>query len=236
MNTELTVRETHYQNEYLKTATDNIRQLDMNIRSGQMGIAFYMGRIDAIHAYKDDGYDSAVEWAMDAFGIEKTLAYNLIAIGRDYIVRVKTNDGKTIGFATRLVMGVSDAPNNQPADLVAIADTMPANDYTVNQLSRMKSLGYEAVKKAHNDGEISPATKSRDIDAYVKARKVKRITAEQPAPASSEQPAEQPQTLSEPRPENLDDMSTALLIAELRARGFRVYKGEKEYTIDWSNG
>ena len=81
------------------------------------------------------------------------------------------------------------------------------------------------------------ANQIRDI---VKAQKA--LTA--PAPAEPEQTTEQPaepEQTTEPvtvgieRPENFDNLSSDILIAELRKRGFKVFRDDVEQIYNWCN-
>ena len=223
---ELIINNRTFMNPYLQKATDAIRKYDIDIRTNRFAIAYVMGRVDTDVLYSDDGYDSAVAWAMDAFRINKTLAYNLITLGRDWVQEVRNAKGKLLGYAS---------------NLVECDNSMPLVDYTVSQLARLSTLGHDSVARFHADGVISPNMTVREIQAFINSVK----EAEKQLPAT-EQPAEQP-TTEQPAEQDthyphaigkrevaFDAINTEMLIAELRARGFTVQRDGHEYLIDWT--
>ena len=222
----MTVNNTQYLNPTLQKITDKIRVLDMSIRAHQYRIAYLMAKVESEQLYQQDGYDSAVAWAENAFGIKKTIAYSLITVGRDYTREIRGDNNRLIGYCSNLV-DMPDSPD------------MPVIDYTPNQLGRLSTLGYNAVKTAHDNGDINPRMTTVELRDYIKACKaLKAGNSEQPADQPAEQPAEQPETTVEYigyRDDGIwDNIPTCQLFAELCARGITIAHNDIIY--NWGSG
>ena len=255
MDNSLVVNNKVYLNDKLQQVTENIRTYDINIRNNQFAIAHLMSLVDAKEWYKDDGFENAAMWACDAFNIKKTLAYQLITIGREYIRPVINGKGKTIGYTS---------------NIIPECEGIPPVDYTVSQLARLATLGHTMVKASHDTGAINPRMTVKEITDYIKSVKAlnkpteqatekpteqptEQATekpTEQPTEQATEQPTEQPteQATEQPteQPEKVynigkryamfDDISTDKLIAEIRARGFKVINQlNEEMIFVWSD-
>lgn len=234
----LTINNEKFLNPTLQKVTDAIRSFDMNIRANQYAIAHHMARVEKEELFKQDGLESAIEWAEKAFGMKKTLAYSLITIGKEYTREYRNAKGKIIGYGSNIVEETADG-------------SIPPCDYTANQIGRLSTLGHDAVKQAHDNGEIKPQSTAKEIAEYIKLHKAIKAgktdnESEQPTEpeqvtidnvqdsAPEHEPAPARMWTVEPRSEIFDDISTAWLIAEMRARGYIVYNGDGvEQCIDW---
>lgn len=234
----LTINNEKFMNPTLQKVTDAIRSYDMNIRANQYAIAHHMARVEMEELYKQDGLESAIEWAEKAFGMKKSLAYSLITIGKEYTREYRNAKGKIIGYGSNIIEETADG-------------SVPPCDYTANQIGRLSTLGHDAVKQAHDNGEIRPQSTAKEIAEYVKlhkAIKAGKTDSEPEQPTEPEQvtmddvqestpehePAPAQMRTVEPRQEMFDNISTSWLIAEMRTRGFIVYNGDGvEQRIDW---
>lgn len=223
-------------NKNLQKATDKIREYVIENRVNEFAVAWIIGQVDAKQLYTDDGFESCAEWAMQSFGIQKTLAYELIGIGREFTMEVRNEKGKIIGYCSNLV-------DHKPNEL-------PIIDYTTTKLGRMYKMGRDKVKALHDEGKIKPTMTFRDLMDFLKSLKPPKQNAVEPVepiepeptePAEPE-PAEPAETVEKdiplpdnagPRQQGFDVVPSEYLIAELRARGFTVHRGNTEYLIDW---
>ena len=258
----LTVSNAHYLNAKLQKATDQCRQYDLNVRNNQFAIAYIIGKVDSEGLYKDDGFENCAEWVIREFGVAKTLAYNLIAVGKEYTRTVINAKGKIVGFCSNII---TDTPLND----------FPALDFTVDQISRLRSLGRDKVVELYQTGSLKPNMTTSDMMKLVKLHKAKKITTAEPAPEVTVEPTPDesisevttpnvtaepatevtvnstPEVTAEPSPEPIvtaphydntaklirsdswDSIPSSMLIAELRKRGMRIYKGDAEMEYNW---
>lgn len=241
-------------NPELKKATDLLVSIDASIKAKQFDIASILGAIETKGLYKDDGFASTAEYAMQVFGLSKTVAYELITIGKEYTRPIMSDKGKVIGHCSNLVPACN--PEKQDRPLV---------DFTMSQLSRIIRLGREKVLELVQSGELKPSMTVKEIVEVVKANKPPKAipgtsedttaTPETPAtPATTETPASTPATPDTPetpvstpdpapemeetavnttRGDGFDNLPTDVLIAELRLRGFTVYHNGAEMRYHW---
>ena len=172
----LTVSNAHYLNAKLQKATDQCRQYDLNVRNNQFAIAYIIGKVDSEGLYKDDGFENCAEWVIREFGVAKTLAYNLIAVGKEYTRTVINAKGKIVGFCSNII---TDTPLND----------FPALDFTVDQISRLRSLGRDKVVELYQTGSLKPNMTTSDMMKLVKLHKAKKITTVEPASDAPVEPA-----------------------------------------------
>ena len=206
----LIVSNKQYLSAQLNKATEQIKSFDMSVRNNQFGIAYVMGQVEEHKYYEQDGFDNAASWAMDAFGIKKSLAYQLITVGREYIREIRNNKGRLVGFASNIV---ESEPN-----------TMPVIDYTANQLGRLATLGHDEVKRLHDEGTLSPRMTAKEIQDFLRATKAIKANSEHEEQSEQSEQPEQPEQpiVIGTRFAMFDDVNTSALIAELNARGFEV--------------
>lgn len=233
-------------NPKLERLTQRIIKLDGDIKTRQYDIAATLATVDIEGLFKDDGFTSTVEYATATFGIQKSLAYALVTIGRDYTREIHNDAGKVIGHCSNLLPPAN--PEKQDAPLI---------DFTTTQIMRFITLGREKVLELVERGDLSPKQTVNEILKTVKENKVKKITEqppqeqptqEQPEQPTQEQPTqEQEQEQEQPSPEQpettidttrgtgFDNIPSDVLIAELRLRGFRVFdhSGKVEMRYKW---
>lgn len=219
-------------NPELERATKVLMNCDMQIKARQYDIAAILAEIDNRKLYEQDGFGSAVEYANTTFGIQKSVAYLLIEVGTNYTRPILNDKGKCIGHCSNIVPPAN--PDKQDAPLI---------DFTTGQLSRVTSLGREKVLELVKSGDLSPTMTYKDINALVKAHKPPKELSE---PEPEEEPDEASNADSKPheapeitttglkRGDSWDNVSTDVLIAELRIRGFKVldHDGNEVFT-EW---
>lgn len=215
-----------FMNKDLESATIALCKCDMQIKARQYDIAAILADVDARKLYVDDGFASTQEYAHTTFGMQKSLAYALIDVGRNYTRPIISTNGKTIGHCSNLL---------PPAD--QSKQDAPLVDFTTGQLSRISSLGRETIRSLIESGELTPQMTYKQLDALVKAHKPSNDVLE---PETVEETTEEIESVETPatglkRDSKWDNVSTDLLIAELRKRCFVVYNSDgEEQVIDWN--
>ena len=221
-------------NKGLEKATLAIMSCDRDIRSRNFAVAAILAEVDVKGLYKEDGFSTTADYAQDTFSIKKTKAYALISIGKEYTRPILDKVGRTIGYCSNLLPPAD--PEKQDAPII---------DFTTSQLERLIRLDRETVVSLINEGTIKPtmtvAAIMETIAPMIESkRKEKQITTEfaepsEPSePSEPAEPAETPRKLDVVRGDGFDQMSTDILIAELRARGYKVIDPNgKESVIDW---
>lgn len=225
-----------FSNKSLEKATIAIMSCDNDIKSRQFSIASILAEVEVKKLYTDDGFGSCAEYAEKTFGIKKSTSYALITIGKEYTRPILNEKGKVIGHCSNLLPSANF--EKQDAPLV---------DFTTRQISLFSTLGREQVVDLISNGSLAPSMTANQIRDLVKSQKAIAATEELEAESSTEpepQPSTEPEAKSEPatvepvkvgieRPENFDNLSSDILIAELRKRGFRVFRDEAEQVYDW---
>ena len=221
-----------FMNKQLEKVTQSILKAGTNIQSNRYGIAALLAKVQSEGLFKDDGFGNASEYACQTFGMEKSLSYDLIKLGQQYVRPILNDKGKTIGFCSNLIPPAN--PDTQDAPLL---------DFTPTQIIRFMTLGREKVLELINDEKLTPRMTIREILAVVKENKPPKALetsfTEQPTEATeqpteaTEQPTEAPEQPTEPRPTEFDTFPSTWLIAELRARGFKVSKDNVDMVFDW---
>ena len=218
-NFELTVvtNRPRFNNPKLEHATMLLMECDSQVRTRQFDIASILGNIESEKLYVDDGFETCAEYAMNTFGIQKTLAYELIDIGINYTRNLYNSEGKVIGHCSNLMPPAHPELNDAP--LI---------DFTPNKIGRLKVLGREKVLELIERGDITPTMTFKQLSEIVKLNKAKAI------PEQTEQTEQtEPRETSMSRHSEYNNISTDCLIAELRARGYTVYRNNVEQIINW---
>lgn len=137
---ELTSKKLSLIDKDLKDYTAKIKKCGDNIRKNYIKIAHLLSEVDTKECYLDDGFESAIDYASQVLGIQKTTAYNMLKIGKEYI---SENGERTILTGT-------------------------GADYSVSQIQALLPLGVEKVKEINEDGVITPEMSVRQIKNIVK--------------------------------------------------------------------
>lgn len=228
-----------FMNSQLEKVTQTILKTGASIQSGRYAISALLAKVESEKLYADDGFKNAIEYANATFGIEKSLAYNLVKMGANFTRPILNDKGRVTGYCSNLLPPADPATQNAP--LV---------DFTPTQITRFMTLGRDKVIQLIEEGSLSPRMTIKEILEVVKANKPPKAletsftddpTDVNPEPAEQSEPVQNAtQTTTDPHivPESrdlfdFDNMSTDWLIAELRARGFKVLKGDVEMIFDW---
>ena len=215
-----------FMNRQLEKVTQSIMKCAANVQSNRFAISAMLAKVQSEGLYQDDGFANAADYAMATFAMEKTLAYDLIRMGQQYVRPILNDKGRVTGYCSNLLPPAN--PDAQDAPLV---------DFTPTQIIKFSSLGREKVLSLVLSGELNPRMTIKEIVALVKACKQIETSfadkSEEPA-TTAEEPAQEPRTVSQPRPIEFDNVSTEWLIAEIRARGFKVFDhNDIELHINW---
>lgn len=224
-----------FMNKELHKATILIMKMSDQIKQRQFDIASVLADIDMRELYTDDGFTSTVEYAMHTFGMQKSLAYQLVTIGREYTRNVLSDEGKAIGHASNLV----PPANNEKQDA-------PITDFTTAQIGKLLPLGRERILEGIESGELKPSMTHREIESYVKRYRPPKSLPTPDVENESRDTIEthtdhtesvtespKPLVINTVRGDGFDNISTDILIAELRLRGYQVYRDGREQLIDW---
>lgn len=130
----------------LKAVTTEIRKAGANVIGNTFKIAALIARVEDNELYVNDGFVDVFDYVKQCFGLEKSSAYNLIKVGREFIAEVES--GKTTKFETLL--------------------THHDKDYSISQVFKMLPLGIEKAKELTADGVIDETMSCRQIEKIVK--------------------------------------------------------------------
>lgn len=215
-----------FANKMLEKATLTLMNCNNDIKSRQFSIASILAEVEVKKLYQDDGFGSCAEYAEKTFGIKKSTAYALIIIGKEYTRPILNEKGKVIGNCSNLL---------PPADIDK--QDAPLIDFTTRQISLFATLGREQVIDLINDGSLSPTMTANQIRDLVKAQKALAEPAstepEQTEPTPPEPEQTEPSTVGYERPATFDNLPSDVLIAELRNRGYKVFRNNVEQIFNW---
>ena len=211
------VNNNSYLDPNLQKATDLIRKYDLSVRTNQYAIAFVMSCVDHDKLYIKDGFNSAQEWAKDAFNLGKTQAYALIKVGANFTREIRNNKGKVIAYASTLV-------DSEPG-------TAPVIDYDMSKLIRLTKFDPAQVKAWHDAELITPRMTVKELEQFCKLQLAKPAEETEPEQPEPTEPAERKIELPINRPQAFDSFATDWLIAELNLRGFTVSEGTTVYNV-----
>lgn len=85
MENTIIAREHSFTNKGLKTATNRIIKATEQTAKSLMTIALTMVEIEEKELYKDD-FSSVVEYGEKVFGYKKSAVYNMLKVGRQYLL------------------------------------------------------------------------------------------------------------------------------------------------------
>ena len=130
----------------LKEVTTAIRKAGANVIGNTFKIAALIAKVDADELYAADGFTDTFDYVKQCFGLEKSSAYSLIKVGKEFIEEIES--GKTTKFETLLTHG--------------------DRDFSISQVIKMLPLGIEKAKELTADGVIDVDMSCRQIEKIVK--------------------------------------------------------------------
>lgn len=136
-------------NPELKNAAKQIVKLEKTRDRAAYAIAQVLKTVDEKRMFIEDGYKNIEQFASAMFGYKRVTVSNMLRIAKTYMLP----DGSTI------------LKNGE-------------NDFTYTKLSELLSLGPDTLKKAVQDGEITPEMTQKELRNYVKKQKATAIPTE----------------------------------------------------------
>lgn len=207
-----------YMDRNLQDVTNKVYAIGDNIKTEVYKIAWLIAMVDARGMYANDGFETVHEWTAQAFGFKKTLSYNLLKIGNEYIREVISRESKVTGYCSNLLpVPVEMDENGKPLP----SEPAPIKDFSVSQLSAILPVGHREAEDLVREQVITPDMTVKQIKEIVKSRNAGTDSESE----SDDTPAIE---ATDPSPRNdaiMDNISTSDLIAELNRRGFIVYDG-----------
>ncbi len=141
---------TTYKNVELRKATDRIFKIGADMRKSAFATAAIIAMIDANKDYVEDGFETVHDWTAQAFGFKKSASYNMLRVGREYVLPVLGSNGRIKEFQSNLL------PEGSPVD------------FSVAQVIQVFPLGHDEAEKAVIEGKITPEMSCREIAKVVK--------------------------------------------------------------------
>lgn len=188
-------------NPDLKVVTNEIRKAGANVIGNTFKIAALIARVDSDELYVEDGFADVFEYVKKCFGLEKTSAYNLIKVGREFISEIES--GKTTKFETLLTHG--------------------ARDYSISQVFKMLPLGIDKAKELTADGVIDETMSCRQIEKIVKdnteGTAARGKSKNEPEPETEDEPEEKDETTLVVEWDDLPDLAKAFFNDEYELEG-----------------
>lgn len=192
-------------NSELKTAAKQIVKLEKTRDRAAYAIAQVLKTVDDKRMYVEDGYKNIEQFANAMFGYKKVTVFNMLRIAKTYMLP----NGDTI-----LKKG--------------------ENDFTYTKLSELLSLGPDALKKAVQEGEITPNMTQKELRNYVKKQKAAALPEEHATndyDAADTENAGNAQTAETANaPESTSGKNTVKIYKKIAVRiGFGEYEERREY-------
>lgn len=167
-----------FKNKQLERATRNIAKIADNLKKNLYGIAVILWDVEYLKAYSDDGFKSTADYAEKTFGIKKSQAYTMIAIGKEYTDTQKLT---------------SNLPHEEN------------KDFSASQIEKMLPLkSRDKAVELIKDGLISPDMSCRAIAEVVKDFKDAKKAVDSEGQEELENVSEETETVSEDEMEQIE--------------------------------
>lgn len=154
MNALLTYDYGSIKDPRLYEVTDRICNMLIDINEDCFAIAALVAKVEDDNLLYNDDFDDICDYVKKCFGFEKTTTYNLLKIGREYLVTFENGNIQTL-----LKHGV--------------------RDYSISQVIKMLPLGVDKAKELTRDEVITPDMSCRKIEKIVK-QNLKRMVIDDP--------------------------------------------------------
>ena len=192
-------------NHELKNAAKQIVKLEKTRDRAAYAIAQVLKTVDEKRLFVEDGYKNIEQFASAMFGYKKVTVSNMLRIAKTYMLP----DGSTI------------LKNGE-------------NDFTYTKLSELLSLGPDTLKKAVQDGEITPDMTQKELRNYVKKQKNSQISEEHEAVCSSTENAENAGNAQTAETANTSESTDGKNTVKIYKIAVRVGFGEYEERREWN--
>lgn len=192
-------------NPELKNAAKQIVKLEKTRDRAAYAIAQVLKTVDEKRLFVEDGYKNIEQFASAMFGYKKVTVSNMLRIAKTYMLP----DGSTI------------LKNGE-------------NDFTYTKLSELLSLGADKLKKAVQDGEITPDMTQKELRNYVKKQKNPQISEEHEAVCSSTENAENAGNAQTAETANTSESTDGKNTVKIYKIVVRVGFGEYEERREWN--
>lgn len=152
----------------------------INASNNLCQIALIMAEIDNKELYKEDGFKSAAEYAMETFDYKKSQAFNLVRVGKKYGERLLSTPYNFTQLVEALPMGtekfdeLSESGELTP-DMKATEIRDVAKEHKVKERkpAKAKEYYYAIVNAAYKDYFVGPATEADFIASSDEVHKFK---------------------------------------------------------------
>lgn len=193
-------------NPELKSAAKQIVKLEKTRDRAAYAIAQVLKTVDDKRLFVEDGYKNIEQFASAMFGYKRVTVSNMLRIAKTYMLP----DGSTI------------LKNGE-------------NDFTYTKLSELLSLGPDTLKKAVQNGDITPDMTQKELRNYVKKQKTAAIPEEHATNDNDAEVAENAgnaQTAETTDATESADSKNTVKIYKVAVRiGFGEYEERREWNV-----
>lgn len=190
-------------NPELKNAAKQIVKLEKTRDRAAYAIAQVLKTVDDKRLFVEDGYKNIEQFASAMFGYKRVTVSNMLRIAKTYMLP----DGSTI------------LKNGE-------------NDFTYTKLSELLSLGPDTLKKAVQNGDITPDMTQKELRNYVKKQKTPQISEEHETVCSSTANAANAGDAQTANATESADSKNTVKIYKVAVRiGFGEYEERREWNV-----
>lgn len=192
-------------NPDLKNAAKQIVKLEKTRDRAAYAIAQVLKTVDDKRMFVEDGYKNIEQFASAMFGYKRVTVSNMLRIAKTYMLP----DGSTI------------LKNGE-------------NDFTYTKLSELLSLGPDTLKKAVQNGDITPDMTQKELRNYVKKQKTPQISEEHETVCSSTEDAENAGNAQTAKAANATESADSKNTVKIYKVAVRIGFGEYEERREWN--
>lgn len=177
------VTNTHFmfKNEELNKLSEQIAQYNGNINASTEShmlavsnnlckIAYVMAEIDRKELYKEDGFKSAAEFAMETFDYKQSQAFNLVRVGKKFGEKLLCTEYNFTQFVEALPMGVEKFVEldeageiNPEMKATEIREIAKANNPKPRKPAKVKEFYFELLG-GNGDNIVGPMSESNFME------------------------------------------------------------------------
>lgn len=192
-------------NPELKNAAKQIVKLEKTRDRAAYAIAQVLKTVDDKRLFVEDGYKNIEQFASAMFGYKRVTVSNMLRIAKTYMLP----DGSTI------------LKNGE-------------NDFTYTKLSELLSLGPDTLKKAVQNGDITPDMTQKELRNYVKKQKAAAIPEEHATNDNDTEDAENAGNAQTAKAANATESADSKNTVKIYKIAVRVGFGEYEERREWN--